>query len=214
MNKFKRIVVAAVFGLGITTALVFFMMVLIGLNQDEPQNHNFLTTQVKVSAQPGLMPSVDINSDSLKKHYQLPSKRSIKLPIDHRQLLSDLRSQEVDGDQTDRLAAPARQQLLLLPGSNSQAVVKEAGLFNVIGPDPVYPTDALLSGQEGWVDAMIHLHQDGTVVRVDILDAGPTGIFEEAVVTAVSDWQIQLDKIEPRFLADEYYHRFEFRIKP
>ena len=214
MEKFRRFVVAAVFGLGITTALVFFMIALIELNQDEPEHRNFLTTQVKVSAQPGLMPAIDINSDSQEKHYQLPSKRTIKLPIDHHQLITDLRSQEANGDQNDPLAAPARQQLLLQPGSKSQAVVKEAGLFNVIGPDPIYPTDALMAGQEGWVDAMIHLNKDGTVVRVDILDAGPTGIFEESVVVAVSDWQIQLEKIEPRYLSDEYYHRFEFRINP
>ena len=212
MQKLKRLVIAAVFGMAITIGLVFFMMALITLNNQEPEINNYLTTQVKVSSPPGLKPSREINADSQKKHHQLPSKRKIKLPINHKSLLSQIQAQEANGDQKDPFASPARQQILLTRGSQSQAAVKLPGLFNVIGPDPQYPAEALLAGQEGWVEAMIHLKKDGTVDKVDILDAGPAGIFELSVVTAVIDWKVELNNMPENKRADEYYHRFEFKI--
>ncbi len=127
-------------------------------------------------------------------------------------MLSQLRAQEADGDKTDPFASPARQQILHTRGSQSQAAVKLPGIFNVIGPDPQYPFEALSAGQEGWVEALIHLKKDGTVDKVDIIGAGPAGIFELAVVTAVIDWKVQLNHLPEDKRADEYYHRFEFKI--
>lgn len=212
MEKFKRYVSSAIFGILITAGLLFFMIALITINNEKDKNTNFLTTQIKVSSPPGLTPSRKINSDSKKLNHQLPSKRTIKLPIDHKKLLSDIRSQEADGSETDPLAAPARQQRLLQQGSQSQAKVVLAGQFNVIGPDPQYPHEALIAGKEGWVDTLIHVKQDGTVDDVEIVGAGPAGIFELAVVTAVFDWKIEFAKIKNAQIKDEYFHRFEFKI--
>jgi TonB family protein len=212
MQKTIRLFMAAIFGMAITIGLVFFMIALITLNNDKPESDNYLTTQVKVSSPPGVKPSETINSNSKKKHHQLPSKRKVNLPINHQSLLSDIQAQQADGDQTDPFAAPSRQQILHKRGSQSQAAVKLPGLFNVIGPDPQYPSEALLAGQEGWVETMIHLKKDGTVDKVDILNAGPAGVFELSVVTAVIDWKVELDSMPEDKRADEYLHRFEFKI--
>lgn len=213
MKKFVRHLIAGIFGIAITVSLVFFMIALITLDNDQSKhNKNVLTTQVKVSSPPGLKPSREIDSISKKQNHQLPSKRKIKLPIDHKKLVSHVRAQDADGTQTDSLAAPARQQRLFKLGSKSQAKVVLAGQFNVIGPDPQYPYEALAAGQEGWVETMIRLKNDGTVDDVDIIGAGPAGIFEMAVVTAVFDWKVQLNKLSESQIQDEYYHRFEFKI--
>ncbi len=212
MKKLKRLMMAAIFGLAVTLGLVFFMMALIDNEHNEPLSNQLLTTQIKVSSPPGLKPATEINANSKKPNHQLPSKRKINLPIDFKSMVTDLMAQEADGDQTDPLAAPSRQQILLQMGSQSQAVVKLAGIFNVIGNDPEYPIDALLAGQEGWVDTLIHLKRDGSVKKVDILDAGPSGVFEKSVVVAVSEWKIQLDQFSKQELNDEYFHRFEFKI--
>ncbi len=211
MKKFKRLITAAIFGMAITIGLIFFMMALIGINTEQNIDKNYLTTQVKVSSPPGLAPSREINSDSNKKHYKLPSKRTIKLPIDHKQLITDLMSQEANGDQTDSDAAPKKQQKLLIAGSQSQAKVKLAGEFTVIGSDPKYPQDAWRAGKEGWVETKIIVTKEGEVEQVDVLAAGPEGIFENAVVQAVSQWKVQLDD-KNQSLDKEYFHRFEFKI--
>lgn len=211
MKKIRRLIAAAFFGMAITIGLVFFMMALIGIKSEDTDDNNYLTTQVKVSSPPGLAPSREINSDSNKKHYQLPSKRTINLPIDHKKLVTDLMAQEVNGDQTDSHAAPKKQQKLLKAGSQSQAKVKLAGIFTVIGSDPKYPQDAWRDGKEGWVETKIVVSDDGEVDHVDVIAAGPEGIFENAVVQAVSEWKIQLDNRE-QSLEKEYFHRFEFKI--
>lgn len=187
------------------------MMALIGINTKQPEDNNYLTTQVKVSSPPGLEPAREINSNSKRKHHKLPSKRKITLPIDHKKLVNDLMAQEADGDQTDPFAAPKRQQKLLAQGSKSQASVKLAGKFTVIGADPQYPRDALREGQEGWVETKIIVAKDGEVEQVDVLAAGPEGIFENSVVQAVSQWKLQLDN-DKQSIDKEYYHRFEFKI--
>lgn len=212
MKKFTRLIFAAFFGLAITVAWVFFMMTLIGIKSEEPENNYYLTTQVKVSSPPGLEPAKAINSDSNKNNYKLPAKRKVVLPINHKKLASDLLAQEADGDQTDPFAAPKKQQKLLVAGSKSQASVKIAGKFTVIGADPKYPKDALLDGKEGWVETKIIVAKDGEVEQVDIIAAGPEGIFENAVVQAVSQWKLKLDNRNHVTLDKEYFHRFEFKI--
>lgn len=212
MEKLKRQIVAGLLGAAVTIGLVFFMIALIALNTKQPEENNYLTTQVKVSSPAGLKAAREINSDSQKKHHQLPSERKVKLPVDHKSLLSQIQAQQANGDQTDLFASPAKQQILLKRGSQSQATVKFPGLYNVIGPDPQYPAEALLAGQEGWVEAMIHLKKNGSVNKVDIIGSGPAGIFELSVVTAVIDWKVQLDNLPANQRSDEYFHRFEFRI--
>lgn len=212
MNKFKRWLLAAVFGMAITVGLTFFMMALISHENHSTASDNYLTTQVKLSAPPGLEPAKEINSDAQRKHHQLPSKRKVLVPINHKSMLADMRAQEADGDQQDPHAAPKSQQKLLIAGSQSQASVKLAGKFTVIGHDPQYPDDALREGQEGWVEAMIHVQKDGQVHQVDILNAGPQGVFEQAVVKAVIDWRLQFSQAPEADLDDHYFHRFEFKI--
>lgn len=59
---------------------------------------------------------------------------------------------------------------------------------------------------------MIHLKKDGSVNKVDTIGSGPAGIFELSVVTAVIDWRVQLDHMPEDKIANEYFHRFEFKI--
>ncbi|KAA3645564.1 MAG: hypothetical protein DWP95_04080 [Proteobacteria bacterium] len=212
MDSFKRFFMAAILGLMITVGLVFFMIALISLNSEAPKFNNNLTTQVKLSAMPGLKPSTEINSESKKKHYKLPSERQENLPIDHKSLLSQITAQEADGDQTDSLASLSRQQIAVNPGSQSQALVKVPGLFNVIGPDPKHPEFALSAGQEGWVETLIHLKKDGSVNKIDIINASPAGVFEMSVFTAVTDWKVHFDRMDETEISDQYFHRFEFKI--
>ena len=139
-------------------------------------------------------------------------KRKIKIPLDFKSLNSQLMAQTADGNQDDPLAAPKTQQKVLIQGSKSQASVKLAGKFNVIGADPKYPDGAFRVGMEGWVEAMIHVSKDGFVNQVNIINADPSGVFDSAVVTAVSKWRLELDLGQANQFNEEYFHRFEFKI--
>lgn len=211
MQKLARFFMATVFGLTVTIGLFLLMMALITINK-ERSHHNVQTTQVKVSSPPGFLPSTQIVSQNKIKHHQLPSETPVGMPINPTSLLNELITKPSGEAQVKSFATPASHQSAVKPGSDSRAQVKVPGSYKVIGPDPDYPETALLAGQEGWVETLIHLNRDGTVKQVEVTQASPAGVFELSVITAVQEWKIQTNKINDTHVSGDYFHRFEFKI--
>lgn len=61
---------------------------------------------------------------------------------------------------------------------------------------PVYPFKAREQGIEGVVQVKILVNVDGTVAEVQIMDARPAGLFEEAVLKAVPMWRFKPGTID------------------
>ncbi len=64
--------------------------------------------------------------------------------------------------------------------------------------DPIYPYRARQRNIEGWVKVKLLVKTDGSVDRVEVLEAKPAGLFESAVKKAASQW-----KFQPGILAGE-----------
>lgn len=56
---------------------------------------------------------------------------------------------------------------------------------------PSYPTRARAQGQEGSVTLAFVVDVDGTVQDVQVLEATPPGVFDEAAVDAVTSWRFE-----------------------
>ena len=54
--------------------------------------------------------------------------------------------------------------------------------------DPVYPPQALRAHVEGWVEMEFLVTESGTVEGITVLDAQPSGVFEDAAMQALSGW--------------------------
>lgn len=54
---------------------------------------------------------------------------------------------------------------------------------------PVYPPSALNKGIEGWVEMDFTVTVDGRVKDIELRDAQPQGVFEQAARTAVAQWR-------------------------
>lgn len=212
MQKIKRFFVATLLGMTMTIGLFYLMISLITINKNEVSKSNELTTQVKVSSSPGFNPATQIISKNQNIRHQLPAESAIDIPITPKALLHEISAEQSGESHSKSFAAPSSHQSAAKAGSKSQALVKVPGLFNVIGPDPQYPEEALLARQEGWVETMIHLNSDGTVSQVEVINASPAGVFELPVVTAVREWTVQSAKISQADRKDSYFHRFEFKI--
>lgn len=213
MQSLVRFFMATLMGLLMAFGLFLLMMALISINKDTLiNNSNVLTTQAKVSSSPGVLPATQIVSKNQNKSHQLPVDNQIKLPNDSKALLTAMIAKQSGDNHIKSFAAPSSHNTAAKPGSQSQALVKVSGLFNVIGPDPRYPETALSAGQEGWVETLIHLNKDGSVNQVEIIKASPAGIFELSVVTAVREWIIKPNDIHGNEISNEYFHRFEFNI--
>jgi protein TonB len=61
---------------------------------------------------------------------------------------------------------------------------------------PVYPYRAREQGVEGAVQVKMLVETDGTVGQVQILDARPAGVFEDAVIKSVVQWKFTPGKID------------------
>jgi protein TonB len=66
----------------------------------------------------------------------------------------------------------------------------------VVRVPPVYPYGARERGIEGVVQVKLLVNADGSVGQVQIMDARPKGVFEEAVMNSVPQWRFNPGKIE------------------
>lgn len=56
---------------------------------------------------------------------------------------------------------------------------------------PVFPRQARENGVEGWVELLITVTPVGEVADAQVVHASPIGVFEEAALTAVKQWQYE-----------------------
>jgi protein TonB len=66
----------------------------------------------------------------------------------------------------------------------------------VVRVPPVYPYRARERGIEGVVQVKLLVNADGSVGDVQILDARPKGMFEDAVMKCVPQWKFNPGKVE------------------
>jgi protein TonB len=72
---------------------------------------------------------------------------------------------------------------------------------------PEYPFRARRRGIEGQVLVAFDVTADGATQNIEILEAKPPGVFDEAVLKAVRQWRFSVD--EHRQLAN---HRWQYRV--
>lgn len=61
----------------------------------------------------------------------------------------------------------------------------------IVNRPPVYPLRAQHRGQEGTVKVRFLVGLDGTVSQVSVLESEPPGVFDQAVIDAVSRWRFE-----------------------
>jgi protein TonB len=58
-------------------------------------------------------------------------------------------------------------------------------------PPPAYPMRARRRGVEGWVTVRFLVNERGEVSQVEIIDADPQGVFDQAVLRSVGGWRFE-----------------------
>lgn len=56
---------------------------------------------------------------------------------------------------------------------------------------PTYPSDALKKGIEGWVELAFTVMPNGTVNEVEVRNASPAEVFDDAAIRAVRQWRFE-----------------------
>ncbi|MCW7753895.1 energy transducer TonB [Desulfobotulus sp. H1] len=66
---------------------------------------------------------------------------------------------------------------------------------------PIYPFRARRMGIEGWVRVRFLVGTDGVPRNIHVLEADPEGVFEDAVIQAISNWRFEAAVMEGRRVA-------------
>ncbi|MBM0103960.1 TonB family protein [Steroidobacter sp. S1-65] len=87
----------------------------------------------------------------------------------------------------------AENELAAARDANSQQtnIVSAASLKRVRMVSPVYPDAARKRGIEGWVELAFTVQTNGTVNDVEVRNASPADVFEDAAVRAVRQWRFE-----------------------
>ena len=89
--------------------------------------------------------------------------------------------------------AQAEADLVSAREQNSQLtnVVSAASLKRVRMVSPTYPDAARKRGVEGWVELAFTVQTNGTVDQVEVRNASPADVFDDAAIRAVRQWRFE-----------------------
>lgn len=88
--------------------------------------------------------------------------------------------------QAERELSATREQNAALNSIVSAASLKRTKTVN-----PVYPESARKRGIEGWVELAFTVQPNGTVDEIEVRNASPTEIFDEAAIRAIRQWRFE-----------------------
>ncbi|HEX2494033.1 MAG TPA: energy transducer TonB [Steroidobacter sp.] len=75
--------------------------------------------------------------------------------------------------------------------SAAQTIVSASALKRTRMVNPVYPESARKRGDQGWVELVFTVTTEGSVEAVEVRNASPTGVFEDAAVRAIRQWRFE-----------------------
>ncbi len=78
---------------------------------------------------------------------------------------------------------------------------------------PQYPSNARIRNIEGWVDMVFTVTEDGTVRDPEIMDAEPSGIFDEAARDAALRWRFRPQVDNGETVAVRAFIRINFTLE-
>jgi protein TonB len=114
--------------------------------------------------------------------------------------------------------AARQQQQQAAPQTASAAPSEGGGGSGTHGPvlikggQPRYPTAAMRSAQEGWVEVSFTISPTGDVGNVKVLDAQPRHVFDRAAVDAVTRWKYEPAMQAGSPVASDRQQRIEFKL--
>ncbi|HEY0938834.1 MAG TPA: TonB family protein [Steroidobacter sp.] len=75
--------------------------------------------------------------------------------------------------------------------SQQNNIVSAAALKRVRMVSPVYPDSARKRGIEGWVELAFTVQTNGSVDQVEVRNASPADVFDDAAIRAVRQWRFE-----------------------
>lgn len=191
MNRFRGLV-AAVLAVGVTFSLFLFMFKLISSGGND---HEELEAIAGIHFGP-----VDIPDEVMTKNRRIPRKppppKDPPPPPRMQVAKMDQAVQDMPEVNLPNLDVPMTAGEGLYIGNFASIDKTEEGdIIPIVVIRPMYPREAAISGQEGWVKIEFTITAIGTVKNPRVIDASPPRIFNREALRAILKW-----KFKPRII--------------
>lgn len=192
------------------------------LAKADPANYTLTILRSKLDAQRKLQDREQQLAADKEKQAQLAAQKAAadKVEADRQ---TELKTQQAAAEQA-RVAQQARQaQAQQAEAARQQQAATTAptaapsdaathAAVLVKNAAPRYPTAAMRSSQEGWVELSFTITPGGDVSDVKVVDAQPRHVFDRAAIDAVSRWKYQPATQDGTPIASTKKQRIEFKL--
>jgi len=191
------------------------------LAKADPANYTLTILRSKLDAQRKLQDREQQLAADKEKAAQLAAQKAAadKVEADRQ---AELKTQQAAAEQA-RVAQQARQaqqqqaEAARQPATQTAAAASPADAAThaavlVKNTAPRYPTAAMRSNQEGWVELSFTITTGGDVSDVKVVDAQPRHVFDRAAMDAVSRWKYQPATQDGTPVASTKRQRIEFKL--
>jgi len=187
MNRFRGLI-SAFFAIGVTFGLFLFMFKLISSGGN---NNEELEAIAGIHFGP-----VDIPDDVMTKNRRIPKK-----PPPPKDPPPPPKMQISKMDQTVQNMPALNLPQLDIPMSGGEGMyignmasidrTEEGDIIPIVVIRPMYPRDAAMKGQEGWVKVEFTITAIGTVKNPRVIDAKPPRVFNREAIRAILKWKFK-----------------------
>jgi len=87
-----------------------------------------------------------------------------------------------------------------------------SGIMPLVKVNPIYPTRAVSHGIEGWVRIEFTIQADGSVADAVVVQAMPEAIFDDAALTAITQWQFKPKMINGVAVQQRAGQQLQFKL--
>lgn len=183
-----RVPVAAMVAVGITCGLFLLMYKLISMGSDQ---------RTELDAISGIhFGPVEIPDEVIEKSRRKPPrpKPPGEPPPPPRLQVSrmDQAVQEIPDMDIPPIEIPLTSGAGMFIGNFEQVgKTAEGDVIPIVRINPIYPREAALKGQEGWVRIEFTITETGTVKSPEVIDAMPPRIFNREAIRAILKWKFK-----------------------
>ena len=174
MTRTVNGLLALLFGAAITFSLFYLMQALIATGSGEPE------TRTSIRIADITIPEMEIEITRVEPK---PDE------LDEPEEVPDLPDMDVDVmDMNSGDSINVARVTVDIGGIDATAVVgiNDSEMLPIVTVPPQYPNRALSRGTEGWCLVMFTVTETGTVINVEVIDADPPDVFNNASVRAVA----------------------------
>lgn len=192
------------------------------LAKADPANYTLTILRSKLDAQRKLLDREQQLASDKEKQQQLAAQKAVtdkaaaeKLAAEQQKtLLAEQQQKAQQARVAQQQQAEARQTASASAGTDDTAGngSQTRAAVLVKNSPPRYPTSAMRSSQEGWVEVNFTIGVDGSVGDVKVIDAQPRHVFDRAAIDAVSRWKYQPALQNGSPISSERHQRIEFKL--